>query len=83
MYYTIGELVKFFRKRNQWQIDVLEVDNYDENGDEDGSKVAFKVERWNNEYSHYYSIAEFDTINEAFDFVRKYKSFPISADEVV
>lgn len=83
MYRTIRELVKLFRKHHQWQIDVLEVDNYDENGNENGSKVAFKVERWNNDYCMYYSIAEFDTINEAFDFVRKYKSFPISADEVV
>jgi hypothetical protein len=83
MYHTIRQLVKMLRPRSQWQIDVIERSEYDENDKEIGTKICFKVDRWHKDYLHYENVAEFDTINEAFDFVRKYKSFPVNADEVV
>jgi len=83
MYMTIRMILKAIRPHSKWKIDVYDRDVYDNDSNLTGSKIVFQAKRWDSDDLRYSSIAEFDTINEAYDFVRKYKSFPISADEVV
>lgn len=75
-------LIKMFRDNPRWIIDVDQSASYDDDGNKTAGKIRFQVKRWHKDALYYDTIAEFETLAEAGNFIANYKEYPRDFEEI-
>jgi len=81
-YAIMRPLVRLSWRNPKWIIDALQVTTYDRNGRAENKEIGFRVKRWEDFFLTYENIATFETLEEAQDFIKNHKHFPIDMDGV-